>query len=120
MRQHDKSENESAMSQMTAEHRRANAPPQAFPMPRQRRGCSKQLRAIAARPPFRPFGTEIGQRRVSYADPGRWVGAMVAERSVGWDVRAGDMLAISKGYGTERGAVSQVRASVTLRLAVVQ
>jgi len=50
---------------------------------------------------------EIGQRQRYYAGPGRWVAAMVAERPVGWDVRAGDMLAILKGCDAERCTVSQ-------------
>ena len=119
MRQHDKSENGSAMSKTAAEHRRVKAPPPASPMLRQRRGCSTQRRAIAARPPFRPPGLDISRRQGYYADPGRWVGATVAERPVGWDVRGGDELAIFKGYGTERGAVSQGPASATLWLLVV-
>ena len=44
---------------------------------------------------------------------------MVAERPFGWDVRGGDVLAISKGYGTERGAISQGPASVTLWALVI-
>ena len=43
MRRHDKSENESAMSKMAAEHRHVNGPPQALPMLRQPMGCSTQL-----------------------------------------------------------------------------
>lgn len=95
------------MSKMAAEHRRINAPPPAFPMPGQRRGCSTQLRTIAARPPFGPSQFEISQSQRYYADLGRWVGAVVADCLVGWDVRGADVLAIFKGYGTERGAVSQ-------------
>ena len=104
------------MRKMTAEHRPENAPPPAFPMLRHRRSCSTQLRATSARPPFRPSRCEIGQRRGYYTDPGRWVGAMVAERPVGWDVRAGDMLSILKGCDAERCTVSQeVAIALTLR-----
>ena len=51
--------------------------------------------------------------------PHGWVGAMVAESAVGRDVRDGDVFAISNRYGTERGAVSQGPASMTVWLRVV-
>ena len=44
---------------------------------------------------------------------------MVAERPVGRDVRDGDMLAIFRGYGTERGTLSQGPAPVSLWLLAV-
>ena len=107
------------MSEMAGEHPRVNAPPASFPTLRGRRGCSAQLPAIAARPPFRPSRFEIGQRQGYYADPGRVGRAMAAERPARKDVRDGDMLAIFRGCGTERGTVSQGPASVSLWLLAV-
>ena len=91
MRHHDKSENGPAISKMAAEHRRVAAPLPAFPMLRGRQGQGY------------------------YADPGSVGQATVTDRPVGGDVREGEMLAISRGYGTERGTVSQGQASVSLR-----
>ncbi len=112
MRHHDESVNEPTMSKVAGEHRRVNAPPPAFPMLRERMGCSAEPRE--ARPPFRPSRFEIGQRQGYHADPGRAGRAMVAERPAGRDVRGGDILAICRRYGTERGTVPQRPASVSM------
>ncbi len=102
MMQHDRSQNESGMSKMAAEHHRVTPPhiPDA--------GAAQGVFDAAARErsstSVRPSGLETGRRQGYYADPGGWVGAMVAARPVGWDVRSGEVLAMFKDtVPTERG-----------------